>query len=608
MNPRTRTITIIVVVIVVIAGIGTAYYFTRPTGSSCSLKSTNPIIADQPEVPDSLDPATTFSTPGWAAVQQVYQTLVMYNGSSYTNFVGVLAQNWTSSGDGFHWNFTLRSGIHFSNGDPVNAYVMWFSLYRSVVMNQGPAFILEQNFGLPVLNTTIANELNNWNFASPTASEIATMSAGNQSFVAISSSVIQFNLGFGYLGAVPYTYLLSTLASPVAAAVDPAFVQAHGGVQVGVKNGYLSTNMMGTGQYTLPTAFNPAGVSFTETPSTNYWGTAAAAAEPWNKMIQPANRTIQTDFQSETSLVIQDLKSGAAGLGSFSYIGPSTLSQLQGVSCLTVRAMPTVYGATSGSWWIYMNQSQAPFNNLSVREAVVHAIDYQDIIQTAFGGQASQWVGPVPPSYPYYNPQNLSPYQYDLTLAKQEMAQSPWPHGFPNTLQYEYVNLGAWQDVASILQNDLAAIGIKISPVGITLDQLYADQTFDYQSNTCPYQVGPGGPFPIGQEFYTSDYISPDDWTQNDAISYGSANICMGGYSNSTVDNLVIAGAGQNTTANLTSIYSQMTSIMYHNYTDAWLVVPTSFQVYNNQVQGIVSNPMGSALPYVMQYNTEWTS
>ncbi len=82
----------------------------------------------------------------------------------------------------------------------------------------------------------------------------------------------------------------------------------------------------------------------------------------------------------------------------------------------------------------------------------------------------------------------------------------------------------------------------------------------------------------------------------------------MGGYSNSTVDNLVIAGAGQNTTANLTSIYSQMTSIMYHNYTDAWLVVPTSFQVYNNQVQGIVSNPMGSALPYVMQYNTEWTS
>ncbi len=612
MNPRTRIVAIVVVVVIVIAGIGAAYYVAHSSANSCQLKSTNPIVADQPETPDSMDPAVTFSTPGWSAVQQVYQGLVMYNGSSYTNFTGVLAKNWTTSGDGFHWNFTLQPNIHFSNGDPVNAYVMWYSLYRGIVMNQGPSFILGQNFNVPsgnISNTTFLSYLNTWNFFSPSASEVAIMSAPNQSFVALSPSVIQLNLGFGYLGEVPYHYLLSTLASPIATAQDPAYIQKNGGVQVSQVNGFMSVNMMGTGQYTLPTPFDPTGVSFTEVPSSNYWATSLAAQEPWNTEIQPAKSSIETNLQEEPTLVTQDLKDGAVGLGSFTYIGPSTLSQLEGISCLTVRAMPTVYGATAGSWWIYMNQSQAPFNNLSVREAVVHAIDYPEIISAAFGGDATQWVGPVPPSYPYYDPQNLSPYQYNPTLAAQEMKNSPWPNGFSGTLQYEYVNLGAWEDVASILQQNLAKIGIKIDPIGITLDQLYVDQTIDPATGQCIAQeASKGGPFPIGQEFYTSDYISPDDWTQNDAISYGSANVCMAGYDNSTVDNLTIEGAGASGNANLTSIYSSITSAMYYNYTDAWLVVPTSYQVYNNQISGIVSNPMGSALPYVMLYNTESAS
>ncbi|HEV2317848.1 MAG TPA: ABC transporter substrate-binding protein [Thermoplasmata archaeon] len=607
MNPKTRTIVaIVVIVIVVVAGVGLYFYITRPT--SCALRSSNPIVLDQPEAPDSMDPAVTFTTPGWAAVEQVYQSLVMYNGSSYTSFVGMLAKNWSTSSDGFHWNFTLWPGIHFSNGDPINAYVVWYSLYRSLVVNQGPAFILAENFGLPDTAANVSTELNSWNFFTPTASQIATMSAPNQSFVALSNLTIQFNLGSGYLGAVPYHYLLPTLVAPVASAVDPAVVSANGGVQPNTKNSFLGVNMLGSGQYKLASTYNPSGTSFTLVPDPNYWGRGVAAQEPWNSMIQPANRTIQTDLQGDSSLVVQDLKTGSVGVGSFTYIGPSTLSELSGVSCVVAQPLPTVYGATAGSWWIYMNQSQAPFNNLTVRDAVVHAIDYPTIISRAFGGDASQWVGPVPPSYPYYNPANLTPYQYDLPLAKSLMAQSPWPHGYPSTLNYEYLNFGGWTDVATILKQDLAAIGININPIGISLNTLIQDQSVGSDGQCIAQDTAQGGPFPIGQEFYTSDYISPDDWTQNDAISYGSANMCMSGYANSTMDNLVIAAAGESRSTNLTSDYTQMTQLMYENYTDAWLVVPTSFAVYNNGVHGIISNPMGSALPYVMMYNTEWAT
>jgi ABC-type transport system substrate-binding protein len=369
----------------------------------------------------------------------------------------------------------------------------------------------------------------------------------------------------------------------------------------------MSVNMVGTGPYVLPNPYNPAGTGYTEVPDPNYWGAGAAAAEPWNNILQPAKASVKINFQGQPALNVQDLRTGAVAAASFAYIGPSTITQLQNTPCVIVNALPLVYGATAGSWFIYMNQNTPPFNNLSVRKAVVHAIDYPGIIDAAFGGYASRWVGPVPPSYPYYNPQNLRPHEYNLTLARQFMANSPWPTGYPGTLNYEYVNLGDWAGVASILRSNLLAIGITINPVPITLDQLYEEQKIDPATGRCTTELAVnGGPFPIGQEFYTSDYIAPDDWTQNIAISWGSANQCMAHYADPVMDGLVIRAAGESDNATLTSYYSQMTRMMYDNYTVAWLVVPTTFQVYSPLLQGIIPNPMGTAHPLVMMFNTEY--
>jgi len=613
---------VIVIIVVVIGVIGAYYIITRPT--ECRLASRNPLIFDQPEKPDTVDPQVTFSTPGWGAVLQVYQTLVQYNRSSYTTFLPVLASRWEISTNRMQWNFTLRQGVHFSNGDPFTAYVMWFSLYRGLLMTQDPQFILSQNFWYPGLDNvnhpdgigdpqTMAMEanmttwLNSWNFFNPTPSQIAIMGDPNQSFRVLASDRIQLNVGNGYLGFVPYTYLLPTLASPIAAAVDPAPIQAHGGVSNTTVNSWMSVNMVGTGPYVLQNPYNPAGTGYTEVPDPNYWGAGAAAAEPLNNILQPAKASVKINFQGQPALNVQDLRTGAVAAASFAYIGPSTITQLQNTPCVTVKALPLVYGATAGSWFIYMNQNTPPFNNLSVRKAVVHAIDYPGIIDAAFGGYASPWVGPVPPSYPYYNPQNLRPYEYNLTLARQFMAKSPWPTGYPGTLNYEYVNLGDWAGVASILRSNLLAIGITINPVPITLDQLYEEQKIDPATGRCTTELAVnGGPFPIGQEFYTSDYIAPDDWTQNIAISWGSANQCMAHYADPVMDDLVIRAAGESDNATLTSYYSQMTRMMYDNYTVAWLVVPTTFQVYSPLLQGIIPNPMGTAHPLVMMFNTEY--
>lgn len=633
MDPRWRNVIVVVIVVILVSTVVTL----RVVSTTGCLRQANPLVIDQSEIPDSLDPGETFSTPGWAAVQQVYQGLVNYNGSSATSFVGVLAQNWTNSSNDLEWNFTLRTGVTFSNGDPYNAYVQWFSFYRSLLLASGPQFILEQNFfstdfnasnplnyysnltNTTNANTTLANDLNTWNFDAPTASEIALMEMPNQSFQVINAYAIQLNVGYGYLSSVnnttgalipsPYTYLLASISAPNSYAVDPNVVQANGGVVIGQPNTYLATAMVGTGQYLLSYYNGLPGGGYTLTPNPHYWGSGAAATEPWNNMIQPANTTIDVVFQDSVDITTNDLRTGYAAMASFAYIGPATVHVLQGDSCLVVQALPTIYGSTSGSWWIYLNQNTYPFNNLSVRAAIAHAVNYNQIIQQAFGGYASQWVGPVPPSYPYYNPQNLTPYQYNLTLAKQEIRDSPCANNACAglKLKYAYLDTGIdWFETAQFLASDLKAIGIDIVPTPISLDDLYSEQALNSAGVCTTLTNANGGPFPLGQEFYTSDYVSPDDWTQNDAAATGSANLCMSGYDNANVTDLVYTAASESNPTNLTNDYSNMTYQMYENYTDIWLVVPTAFAVYSTQMQGIIENPMGSAEPFAMLFDTQW--
>jgi len=82
--------------------------------------------------------------------------------------------------------------------------------------------------------------------------------------------------------------------------------------------------------------------------------------------------------------------------------------------------------------------------------------------------------------------------------------------------------------------------------------------------------------------------------------------MCMSQYSDLTMDSLVIDAAGQSNPTNLTNDYSQITRMMYDNYTNAWLVVPQQFAVYNPLLRGVVFNPMGSGLPFTMIMNTEY--
>jgi peptide/nickel transport system substrate-binding protein len=274
LSNKTKAAVGVVVILIVIISAST-YIANVPRQSQ--VKSS--LVVEEAEQPDSLDPAVTYQTSGWEIVDQVYQGLVAPNESSVTSYVGQLASAWTVSSDGMTYTFNLRNGVTFSNGDPFNAYVMWFSLYRTIIMNQAPAWIRTQNLaGGDGMTFNVTDRLlNSINYTNPSTIDLGYMENPSQSIQVVSPYQLIIRLGYGTNGNSTYSSFLATLTTPMAMAVDPSVVIAHGGVVAGQPDSWTGMNMVGTGFYTLRSWIQGQSVSLQK--NSAYWATSVSASD-----------------------------------------------------------------------------------------------------------------------------------------------------------------------------------------------------------------------------------------------------------------------------------------------------------------------------------------
>jgi peptide/nickel transport system substrate-binding protein len=552
-----------------------------------------------------MDPAVSYTTPGWEIVEQVYQGLLAPNGTSFTTYTGVLAQNWAVSSDGMTYTFNLRPGVTFSNGNPYNAYVEWFSIYRTLVMNQAPAWILGQNLaatngaGFNITDTI----LNSINYTNPSQKDLNYMTYPNQSVQVVSSSQLVLHLGYGYNGNVPYSAFLATLITPMSMAVDPNVVEANGGVVAGQPNNYLETHAMGTSFYTLQAWVQ--GQSITLVKNQNYWG-ANVATSDLNYAIQPAIIDTINFYYKASSAMIADLQSNSAQM----IIAPSTqygvLKQANGI---TANIMPIVFGSSENIIFVYMDPyAFPPFQDLRVREAVSYAIDYKSIIHSVYDDLATQWVGPVPPGFPEYNASTsgLQPYTYDPIMAASLLSQAGYKSMLPNgttinptgkvfpsvNFLYDADNAGQTQ-AAQVIAGELQAVGITITLSPLTFKQ-YANVIYTAGNvNSTTY--------PFGISYYSEDYTAAIDYVT--AITT-TGQVGFSGYMNQTVVGWTVSAASALDEGTVVQNFQQITRAMYYDYTDVWLYVPYFMAANRSNIAGMIPNPAGSGMGYFMFYNT----
>lgn len=154
-------------------------------------------------LPTTFDSAAAYDSPSTTAIQNIYETLVAYEGSQVREVVPRLAESWEVSPDSRHFTFKLRSGICFHNGYPLDAHAVVYSLRRVIQMNQAPAWILAQCLDEDGLRT-------------------------------VDGLTVEMTL------TRPFPGFLHCLANTVASIVAPTMVEMHGGTIPGQENAWMA--------------------------------------------------------------------------------------------------------------------------------------------------------------------------------------------------------------------------------------------------------------------------------------------------------------------------------------------------------------------------------
>ncbi|MEM4311206.1 MAG: ABC transporter substrate-binding protein [Nitrososphaerales archaeon] len=465
------------------------------------------VIIHQSDNADTLDPAVAWSVQAGEGAQQVYQGLVATKYGS-SDIVPLLAESWKVSSDGLTWNFKIREGIKFSNGDPLNAYVFWYSIYRAAIMGKSPGWLVTVAIDPKGVTDEMLNMFNTPNNIPPPELK-KIMNDPKLALTVKGDYELEFHLN------KPLGYFLMLLTQPSFFAVSPRVVSEHGGVKKKEINSWMVKNAIGTGPFIVKEHEPRVRTVFERNP--NYWG-GANGVQPTPKV----DRVI-VEVVPDSLVRFTNLEKGTAHLTFLDYDLINQLVGKPGIYIPNVGFLMTIHTVS-------LTTAKPPFNNKLVRKAISYAIDY-DAISKLYAGFAEPFAGPVPKGVLGNNPR-LEPYKYDPVKAKELLAQAGYPEGKgigELTLLYS-PERPPLSKVAPVIQRNLADIGIKVK-----LLEMPTGQRASLQGSIPP--TDPKYPELILQTWTWF----PDPWAFADwfvgPLDYGPSNSAH--YKNPEVDELL---------------------------------------------------------------------
>jgi len=495
-------IAVVIIVLVVVAG---AWYYmsTQTAAPSTTMSATSAmastsanataaavapstLVIDDPFWPsgdlNQLNSVYAIPYPDWLTYT-VYQALVTLDGNALystgdVKVLPMLATDWSMSPDGTTYTFNLRHGVTFSNGDPFNAYQVWGQFYglyyltsnSSAFFNAYPVFDISKiKFGPATLALMAQSGLIN-----PTPQLMSIMTDTSQPIYVTSPYQIIFHL------KAPFAYFPTVLPTYVGLIFDTQYVLQNGGfgTPTTFNTNFNQKPIPGTGPYVVTDVSENSYVKFTKNPT--YWGANLTASDiQANAYIDPGHvQNVIIYSKSDDVARYTDLSTGAAQIaGIESQDWPQILKNPDKYGYFV---MPDSSMAFVG---ISMNTLRYPTNITAFRQAIVHGVNVTDISQRVFFGGLAPMVGPeYPAQKQYYDLGNLPPYSYNVTLAKQYLAQSGVNVASLTPLEFRVVSgCGYCYSTAQIVQADLAQVGIPVN-IEVTPGNEYA----------LPYVAGAG--------------------------------------------------------------------------------------------------------------------
>ena len=322
-----------------------------------------------------------------------------------TKFRGQIASAWKWSKNKKEIVFTIRNGIKFPDGSPIDANAVKFSLDRNLDVKAVGSFLFS----------------------------MVGLSSKDQIDV-LDDRHVRLTL------PKPTSLLFGNMAMFYGSAImNPAIVKQHATSADPTAQGWFKTHTAESGPYTLKNWNVGSGWTLEANPS--FWEPVATKEVQFQ---------VIPDAQQRELLV----KSGKVDLALG--IPLKDVPSLRKDSRLNVVSVPTREVAFAG-----FDVTKKPFDNKLVRQAILYAIPYQTIMQQVLHGQGVQLKSPIPSGTPN---SDFDFWHYDTDYAKGKslLAKAGYPHGFSTQLDIQ-TGSAIDEQTASWIQQGLQKIGISVS-------------------------------------------------------------------------------------------------------------------------------------------------
>ena len=481
-------------------------------------------------LPETLDPAIAYDPISLFVVGNVYETLVNYDEESVYEVAPGIASSWDI--DDFYQTFTfyLKGDIKFSNGNPLTAEDVEYSLIRAIEMDQEPSWMLSQ-----IVDTTNIS-IDNYNPQMDTVEDV--------------------RISLKY----PYRSFLNILAFPAASIVDKETVELHGSYEKGQDTSWLATNTVGSGPYAKSSMKTD---KMTLKKNRHFH-------EKWEKKFveKVELKVYQSESQKLDALEDEKVDVAALSLSSFNEAEIITSLTIQEIESLRIG-------------FIGFNTRVVPFNNTEIRQALSMMMDFPSMVNDVLQSHGTHEATLFPSEFDIpltHNPPTYNPVDALDIFGKYYTVNEGQVEGFPTiTATYPAGNY-LLEKTLTIYQETLADIGItlELNPLNSTV-YLSALRSGDTEL--------------FGME-WEPDYADPDAYAYPLLHSTSTDRGNFAFYQNASLDVKIEEAKETFNPGERSNHYAEIAGISLEEMPYLWLYSAKNLYISQNYVVGITFNPV----------------
>ena len=494
--------------------------------------------------PEHIDPALA------TTVQSAQPGHLLWDGLTETDYgtgelKPMVAESWESNGDATVWTFKLRSGVMFSNGDPVLPSDFKYGWERVVTrsMASSLSYHLTQNARIKGAKEMLEG-------AGTELTGVRADDAGLTLTVELEA---------------PLAFLPTVVSHLVFSPMNKRTVS-----QVADQTAYEQGVMIGNGPYRMAEPWQH-GRSITLVRNDTYWGGLNAHKAYIDRIEFRISKDVNaayTEFES--------------GQGHTAYIPPGRNPDARARYGSNISDRPLL----GVSYWTFNMRDPlvGGSQNVKLRQAVALAIDRVAIVDTVYGGTRKVATGFTPPGIPGYR-EGLSDFpDRDLRRARRLLEEWERETGKQaSEVEPIEINFGAGaghEPVATLIQANLHELGI--------------DSTPDPRDNTTYFSQMRRGEGQLLRAGWFWDYVAYDNglFPVFDSRAIGGDNLAL--YQNPAFDAAIDEARRHRDAAGATAFYHRAEQIVLNH--DA-VVVPLNWYtgqvVYAPELRNVVQGALG---------------